>query len=453
MEIRFDRDLRHNYMVLCGLQTTEDYRLRMLAENCPEGLLKCSLRNINGTGFLYYEIDSKQPLRNRYTGGSMRAEDLRRLLQAIDRLRETLEDYLLDAEHVLFSADCVYTDMRRGDFYFVYCPFSEGDASPGSAGFSTFAEELLSFLDPGDEEAARIAYELCEMAGGGEMLLSDMIRVVLTETDPKEEEPDPFFHPRAARTEVTEETVSGIAEQAEETPADSAEKRREVWPWVLAVLFVTVFAANLIIRRRFWLNERENLLSLATAILSALMTLVSLVLGIRGESRASKKADADLPASEDGWMRTQWEEAELFGETAPKGGGGTGRTERKKRVPEEAFSADEDEETTVLGEEDCLCTRKLYGRSGRETINISLEHLPLTVGKLSGCADFVIRDPSISRMHTRFLGDPASDSVQMKDLNSTNGTFLNGRRLRPNESVSIRPGDEIGIGRLLFEMR
>ena len=36
MEIRFDRDLRHNYMVLCGLETGEDYRLKMLSENAPK---------------------------------------------------------------------------------------------------------------------------------------------------------------------------------------------------------------------------------------------------------------------------------------------------------------------------------------------------------------------------------------------------------------------------------
>ena len=34
----------------------------------------------------------------------------------------------------------------------------------------------------------------------------------------------------------------------------------------------------------------------------------------------------------------------------------------------------------------------------------------------------------------------------ISDLNSTNGTFRNGLRLLPNETVSIEPGDEIGLG-------
>ena len=159
MEIRFDRDLRHNYMVLCGLKTGEDYRLRMLAENSPQGLLKCSLRNINGGGYLYYEIDSKQQFGNRFADGRLRAEDMKRFLRSVIRLTEGLEDYLLDIERVLFSTDCIYVDIRTGDFYFVYCPFTEEseEALQKTGAFSVFSEDLLSCLDPDDEEAARIA--------------------------------------------------------------------------------------------------------------------------------------------------------------------------------------------------------------------------------------------------------------------------------------------------------
>ena len=39
------------------------------------------------------------------------------------------------------------------------------------------------------------------------------------------------------------------------------------------------------------------------------------------------------------------------------------------------------------------------------------------------------------------------------DLNSTNGTFRNGMRLEPNASEIIKPGDEIGIGKLKFIYR
>ena len=72
---------------------------------------------------------------------------------------------------------------------------------------------------------------------------------------------------------------------------------------------------------------------------------------------------------------------------------------------------------------------------------------------MSGCADYVLPDESVSRMHVRFAGDGTGKATEMQDLNSTNGTWLNGRRLKPNETVSIRAGDEIGIGRLRFELR
>ncbi len=159
----------------------------------------------------------------------------------------------------------------------------------------------------------------------------------------------------------------------------------------------------------------------------------------------------------------RFEEAQLVGSTGATGSiggrggqqvfaGRTGATAPSNRL-RNAQEEETDDETTVLADDSFPHTSKLYGRNGAETVNIPLERLPLTVGKLSGCADFIIKDPSISRMHAKFIGDGTGIATRMKDLNSTNGTFLNGRRLRPNEIVDIRSGDEIGLGHLVFELR
>lgn len=66
-------------------------------------------------------------------------------------------------------------------------------------------------------------------------------------------------------------------------------------------------------------------------------------------------------------------------------------------------------------------------------------------------ADFVVDAPLVSRVHCRLTTD-AQGNLAVEDLESTNGTFVNGRRVRHSGLV---PGDRLRIGRveLLVEKR
>jgi pSer/pThr/pTyr-binding forkhead associated (FHA) protein len=61
--------------------------------------------------------------------------------------------------------------------------------------------------------------------------------------------------------------------------------------------------------------------------------------------------------------------------------------------------------------------------------------------------DITLLDDGISREHAIILYDTESDSYSLEDLQSTNGTQVNGKRVR---SVTLADGDEVRIGRTLF---
>lgn len=97
-------------------------------------------------------------------------------------------------------------------------------------------------------------------------------------------------------------------------------------------------------------------------------------------------------------------------------------------------------------------TAGLYGTGSCRGEKISLETLPCVVGKVREYVDQVLDDSTVSRMHARFsIGTDGEMTV--RDLNSTNGTWLNGERLAPNESRPIRQGDHIRMGRMEFVYR
>ena len=65
-----------------------------------------------------------------------------------------------------------------------------------------------------------------------------------------------------------------------------------------------------------------------------------------------------------------------------------------------------------------------------------------TIGRSPG-ADFIVDAPLVSRVHCR-LTALATGELEVLDLDSTNGTFINGERV---VSRRLSSGDRLGVGR------
>ena len=73
------------------------------------------------------------------------------------------------------------------------------------------------------------------------------------------------------------------------------------------------------------------------------------------------------------------------------------------------------------------------------------------LGRSREC-DIVVDDVNVSRRHAEVR--PSGGSWTVRDLGSTNGVKVNGRRLEPARAQSLKPGDvvEIGTSRATFEL-
>ncbi len=67
-------------------------------------------------------------------------------------------------------------------------------------------------------------------------------------------------------------------------------------------------------------------------------------------------------------------------------------------------------------------------------------------------ADIILDDANVSRKHAEVR--PSGGSWIVRDLGSTNGIKVNGRRVDPSRPQSIKPGDviELGTSRAIFEL-
>jgi pSer/pThr/pTyr-binding forkhead associated (FHA) protein len=66
-----------------------------------------------------------------------------------------------------------------------------------------------------------------------------------------------------------------------------------------------------------------------------------------------------------------------------------------------------------------------------------------TIGRAAG-ADFIVDAALVSRVHCRVTA-LADGQLELRDLESTNGTFVNGQRI---ETARLSSGDKLQVGRV-----
>ena len=78
-----------------------------------------------------------------------------------------------------------------------------------------------------------------------------------------------------------------------------------------------------------------------------------------------------------------------------------------------------------------------------ENGDIPVGYVPFVIGKHTGLADHILDKPTVSRFHVRIM-EKGGDYF-LTDLNSTNGTKVNGKLLAANEEIMLKEGDEVQI--------
>ncbi len=69
---------------------------------------------------------------------------------------------------------------------------------------------------------------------------------------------------------------------------------------------------------------------------------------------------------------------------------------------------------------------------------------PLRIGREQGAGVLTLTSSSVSRTHCELFIQ--NGRMIVRDLGSSNGTWLNGKRLESNRDASVKPGDRLEIG-------
>ncbi len=194
MQTEFVRSLNCNYerILLDGMPEENKYQYCILSRGGIRGLLPCSLRYINGLAYLYYDISSKQNVRQLYSTRCIDRAWIKDFFWSFRQIGQELERFLLDVRNVLWYPEQIYQELESNVFSFFYIPYYEDDG-----GFKQLLEFWVERMDYNDEllvDCIYHIYEQLERSGAvylQSQIFEDAKRLDLPEVKAAGMEPEP----------------------------------------------------------------------------------------------------------------------------------------------------------------------------------------------------------------------------------------------------------------------
>ena len=415
--VEYVNDLCCNYLVIPYGGKEEDFALRMLKENRTEGFLPIELRRMDGETLLYYNISGMQNMEIIYGEKPVGQKEFQTFMWQLHEVIEYGRELFLPGSGICLEPTAIFWNLGTQRWEFLYIP---GKGGREEADIQREREQLAEFLvmrvDYEDKKLTETVYRFYEEICAGRMYPDSFL-------ERGREEPEERQRPEIPEKE--EIVVWDDPEEEDCTEQDSVRKRSvtrmgRIGRGALAVLWCAVIALT------FWLGRTRQEILMPGGAAAVLLTALLIFTGRKERRIPEEKNFLD--------MDTEDTEEDIS-------------CEIENRREEETSA----EEKTVFMDIRQEQERKLYGIGKSRQQKIFLDRLPCTVGKDKMLVNHTISDSSVSRMHVRFFEEEGD--LWMQDLNSTNGTYHNGLRLRPNEKVILEPEDEVGFGRMQFVYR
>lgn len=474
MEVKYFKDYKYNYLILKCEETESEggYQQKMLASNKIDRILKCSVRNINGAAYYYYDISSKITLENLYQGKKMSYLQVKDFLEQMDFIYGNLTKYFMEESGLLIQPEYIYYDIGLKQYYGLYYPRAARDEMESNACknlYEPLMDFLLNHIDTDNQKLVESIYQIYELSEEQFFSLSNAVSFFedMEEGDYRAEKTigkapieDEYLFLQDCKEADKEEFVEEIFEEIQDSRKGKEKKgnheKNGFFYGIFAILSLCGLVGEGWIYWEYQLTQQEMTMIICCAVVTFLCFVFSLVQSILSGKRNRKQEKEDEflqreiedefrdmhPVSLDGVIDRDMDLA-IAGNCRKQG--------TNKRTDANDYEDDYEKnfgETVFIDLKYRTEEYKLYALDKKNKKHIELTKFPFTIGKMAGCVDCAIADDSISRLHARF--EKQEDKILLTDMNSTNGTYKNGLRMEPSETVEIEPGDEIRFGKLNY---
>ena len=411
MKTEYRRDMQHSYLVVIPDQQPESsYPLRMITENTIPGLLSCSCRRMDEDVLLYYDVTSRISLKQRCSCKKITGEEVLALCKSLAYTLAELDEYLLEAGYLLLEMEYIFVDAQVKEVLFCCVPGTDRKIEES---FCSLMEELLPLLDHQNQEGIMIGYGFYHYAVQEVFSLEGFMEQIEVCTDhlKKKEEKEQFCDYEPEQEKTQEENVQILLEEEPEERHSAA---------------VTLAAVGILIGGLsgwyLWKNYPSAIW------ISGLLGLIGIVSGAAVHLLTRKK-------------KTVHKEQYIRQE---------GKQEAMEEEIEEGWEEPCFTQILCMPEENTEFFLESKGSSNLPPIHLR-EKKQWFIGKMADMADVLLPSSAISRLHARIRIDKGH--CYLCDMNSRNGTWVNGKALPGEKEIEIKVGDEIKFADLTYILR
>lgn len=411
MKTEYRRDMQHSYLVIIPDQQPESsYPLRMITENAIPGLLSCSCRRMDEDLLLYYNVTSRISLKQRCSCKKITGEEVLSLCKSLAYTLAELDEYLLEAGSLLLEMEYIFVDAQVKEILFCCVPGTERKIEES---FCSLMEELLPLLDHQNQEGIMIGYGFYHYAVQEVFSLEGFMKQIEACTDnlKKKEEIEQVCYNKPEQEKTQEEDVQMLLSEEPEERHSAA---------------VTLAAAGILIGGLSgWYLWKNYPFAIWIAGLPGLIGIASgaaVFLLMKKKKTVQKEQDI------------RWE----------------GKQEEAEEEMEEGWEEPCFTQILCMPEENIEFFLEGKGSSNQPSIYLH-EKKQWFIGKIEDMADVLLPSSAISRLHARIRIDKGH--CYLCDMNSRNGTWVNGKALPGEIEIEIKVGDEIKFADLTYILK
>lgn len=403
MKVRYRNDLYGNYMLIEIPENvdTNQYTFKMLRRNKIEGILSCKERMEDGKSYLYVDIGNKKSIIQEYEEKELQLEDMIVIFQKLIQILEELRKYLLGESMVVMNPGYIFKDIETDDLYVLLLPWETKNRN-----FRDLAEFFLEKINHKDENGVNAAYLFYRQQNQPQFSVYQFLSILEKESILKRQKTKNTVTVQTRNADVLEETEKNKNQNVSfqdsfDTQIWNEEKVNFDYKDKKKIKIVLLFLILLFLIISF-LPVTTSILKISCIAFALLSLIVFFAISLGKEKEAATK-------------EVSIEEIEM-----------------KETIFFDSYEKEE-------------CLKLQWKEKGRKK-QFVLENLPCTIGKMKEEVSLVISDISVSRVHCKFI--KKENKICIMDLNSTNGTFLNGLPVKNGEIQEIEKNDKILIGKV-----
>ncbi len=414
----------NSYIEVSGVEIKDNYERRMLSYADFEWLVKADYRYIDNEESMLFRIDGMSVLSTRFRRVNPGIEDVRSLIRDLGECLDELSEYMLNPEDIVIDMRSILYDNQTARHKFLYVP---GSGEGFIKQVKRLLEDVMIIFDDRDKNSVTELYEIYSR--------------LLTDNFSPEMLKELVIHKENSMVQKGEPTsgVSYIRGKSAEAVQKFEEKSAEYIPEIYVKTESEVGENEK--------RERRRLLMYG-AVIALLGVIAMAVLGAKGMilSLLMLGGYTIYAVNEFNERKQNREIEEAMSEYA---GAGTVNKYTGVGTVNEYVGAGiakvADPENSLVP----MCSEKVkevsglipFAGEGEEPIRLT-EDGEMRVGRQPGTCRYCLSEPGISRIHAVIRKEGAK--VSLRDENSTNGTYVNNKRLK-QDAVELKYGDVVSF--------